>query len=170
MSWWREQGSRPVWQGIATARIKSTEDPGRPASEIVNQVNLSRTTGNNYAGHVHWSMKSLRQNRGGISTLLEKKTYSNAALVPPMPWLSKVQPLSPSLKASGSRKGAQAKWSSVRGAYKYAVQARYGKYWFTVKVLPSSARSLTLAGNPEAIAVSAVDRYGTTSAPSVVTR
>ena len=170
LSWWRAQGSRPVWPGIATARIKSTEDPGRPASEIVNQVNLSRSTGNNYAGHVHWSMKSLRQNRGGISTLLEKNTYSSAALVPPMPWLSKAQPLSPSLKASGSRKGAQAKWSSVRGASKYAVQARYGKYWFTVKVLPASASSLTLTGNPEAIAVSAVDRYGTTSAPSVVAR
>ena len=58
----------------------------------------------------------------------------------------------------------------MRGASKYAVQARYGKYWFTVKVLPASVRNLTLTGNPEAIAVSAVDRYGTTSAPSVVTR
>ena len=45
LSWWRDQGKRPVWPGIATARIKSSEDPGRPASEIINQVNLSRTTG-----------------------------------------------------------------------------------------------------------------------------
>ena len=170
LSWWRGQGSRPVWPGIATARIKSSEDPGRPASEIVNQVNLSRTTGRNYAGHVHWSMKSLRQNRGGISTELAKKTYASAALVPPMPWISKTQPSTPSLKASGSRKGAEAKWSSVRGASKYAIQARYGKYWFTVKVLPASSTSLTLSGSPDAIAVSAVDRYGTTSKPSVVAR
>lgn len=170
LSWWRDQGSRPVWPGIATARIKSTEDPGRPASEIINQVSLSRTTGNNYAGHVHWSMKSLRQNRGGIANLLEKKSYTSDALVPPMPWMSKSQPLSPSLKVSGSRKGAKAQWSSVRGAYKYAIQARYGKNWFTVKVLPASSKSMTLAGSPEAIAVSAVDRYGTTSAPTVVAR
>ena len=170
LSWWRGQGKRPVWPGIATARIKSTEDPGRPASEIINQVNLSRTTGRNYAGHVHWSMKSLRQNRGGISSMLEKKTYTTAALVPPMPWISKTLPPSPTLKASGSRKGTLAKWSPVKGASKYAIQARYGKLWFTVKVLPYSTTSLTLAGEPNAIAVSAVNRYGTTSNPSVVAR
>ena len=170
LSWWRDQGKRPVWPGIATARIKSSEDPGRPASEIINQVNLSRTTGRNYAGHVHWSMKSLRQNRGGISSMLEKKTYTTAALVPPMPWISKTLPPSPTLKASGSRKGTLAKWSSVRGASKYAIQARYGKFWFTVKVLPASTTSLALAGEPNAIAVSAVNRYGTTSYPSVVAR
>lgn len=170
LSWWRGQGRRPVWPGIATARIKSSEDPGRPASEILNQVDLSRTTGNNYAGHVHWSMKSLRENRGGISSALAKKTYANAALVPPMPWISKTQPPTPGLSAKASGKSTYAKWSSVKGAAKYAVQARYGKYWHTVKVLPGSANSLTLAGTPEAIAVSAVDRYGTTSNPSVVAR
>ena len=62
LTWWRQQGQRPVWPGIATSRIKSSEDPGRPASEIVNQLNLTRTVGRNWVGHVHWSMKSLMQN------------------------------------------------------------------------------------------------------------
>lgn len=170
LNWWRAQGSRPVWPGIATARIKSTEDPGRPASEIINQVSLSRTAGRNYAGHVHWSMKSLRQNRGDISTLLGKKTYTTAALVPPMPWMSQNRPATPILKATTSRSGVLAKWSPVRGASKYAIQVRYGKSWYTVKVLPASATALTLAGKPDAIAVSSVDRYGTTSTASVVAR
>ncbi|MBT8045503.1 MAG: family 10 glycosylhydrolase, partial [Verrucomicrobiae bacterium] len=170
LSWWRSQGRRPVWPGIATARIKSTEDPGRPASEIINQVQLSRTTGRNYAGHVHWSMKSLKQNRGGVSSLLTKKTYTTAALVPPMPWMSQAKPASPLLKATGSGSNVLARWSPVRGASKYAIQARYGRLWYTVKVLPASATSLKLSGKPEAIAVRAVDRYGTTSNPSVVAR
>lgn len=170
LSWWRGQGRRPVWPGIATARIKSSEDPGRPASEILNQVQLSRTIGRNYAGHIHWSMKSLRQNRGGISSLLSKHTYTTAALVPPMPWISQTKPATPALRASGSGSGVLASWSPVRGASKYAVQARYGRLWYTVKILPASATNLSLGGKPDAIAVSAVDRYGTTSTPSVVAR
>ncbi len=170
LSWWRGQGRRPVWPGIATSRIKSSEDPGRPASEILNQVQLSRTIGRNYAGHIHWSMKSFRQNRGGISSLLSKHTYTTAALVPPMPWISQAKPATPALRASGSSRGVLASWSPVRGASKYAVQARYGRLWYTVKILPASATNLSLGGKPDAIAISAVDRYGTTSTPSVVAR
>lgn len=170
LSWWRGQGRRPVWPGIATARIKSSVDPGRPASEIINQIKLSRTTGRNYAGHVHWSMKSLRQNRGGVTSLLAKNTYTTAALVPPMPWISKARPHTPVLRASASGRNVTAKWPPIRGASKYAVQTRYGKKWFTLKILPSSITSLTLSGKPDAIAVSSVDRYGTTSIPSVVAK
>lgn len=170
LSWWREQGSRPVWPGIATARINSSEDPGRPASEILNQINLSRTIGKNYAGHVHWSIKSLKQNKGGISKLLVKNTYTTAALVPPMPWISQNKILPPATSVKITRSGTQLSWRKTAGAAKYAVQARYGTGWFTVRILPANTTSLILEGNPEAIAVSSVDRYGTTSNPSVLAR
>ncbi|RYD38079.1 MAG: hypothetical protein EOP87_02275, partial [Verrucomicrobiaceae bacterium] len=54
LSWWRQQGSRPVWPGIATSRINSSEDPGRPASEITSQIDTSRRIGRNWNGHIHW--------------------------------------------------------------------------------------------------------------------
>ena len=170
LSWWRSQGSRPVWPGIATARIKSSEDPGRPASEIVNQVSLSRTVGRNYVGQVHWSMKSLMQNRGGISTALKKGAYHYPALVPPMPWISQKAPAQPSVQASRSGKGVLVRWSRVKGARKYALQARYGKRWYTVRILPASSTSVVLNGSPDAIALSAVDSYGTTSRASVLSK
>ncbi|MDE0825944.1 MAG: family 10 glycosylhydrolase [Akkermansiaceae bacterium] len=170
LTWWRRQGSRPVWPGIATSRIKSTDDPGRPASEIVNQVEYSRTIGRNYAGHVHWSAKALMTSRGGISATLQKSKYQEPALVPPMPWLSKKAPGTPGISAAKSGSGVGLRWSRVAGAAKYAVQARYGKRWTLVKVVPGNLGSLTLSGAPDAIAVSAVDRYGNTSAPAVVGR
>lgn len=170
LNWWRAQGSRPVWPGIATARINSSEDPGRPASEIINQVKLSRTIGRNYAGHLHWSMKSLKQNRGGISAQLAKQAYTTPALVPPMPWMSKTRPHSPTLRAVGAGGGVQVTWGAVKGSAKYAVQARHGKNWSTVKVVPGSVTTLILQGSPDAIAVSSVDRYGSTSTPGVVAR
>ena len=166
LAWWRGEGSRPVWPGVATSRINSKEDPGRPASEIVNQVKLSRTVGRNYVGHVHWSAKALMANRGGISSLLQKNLYQEPALVPPMPWVSKKAPPSPGASASGK----SVRWNRVPTAAKYAVQARYGRTWVLAKVLPAGSTSMSFAKAPDAIAVSAVDRYGTTSAPVVLTR
>ena len=170
LSWWRDQGRRPVWPGIATARIDSSDDPGRPASEIINQVSLSRSIGRNYAGQVHWSMKSLQQNRGGIATSLAKGVYAGEALVPPMPWLSSAKPPTPRASAKGTGSVTKVSWSALSGVSKYAVQARYGQNWYTIKVVPRNTTSISLGGSPDAVAVSSVDRFGTTSSPCVIGR
>ncbi len=170
LEWWRAQGVRPVWPGLATARIKSTEDPGRPASEMVNQLRLSRSVGRNYAGHVHWSAKSLMENRGGITTALSKSIYTHPALVPPMPWLSKTRPQAPRMRASASKGLTLLQWSKVSSATKYVVQARYGSSWNTYAVTHGSRLNVSLRGSPDAIAVSSVDRYGIASDANVVGR
>jgi uncharacterized lipoprotein YddW (UPF0748 family) len=66
LDWWRAQSrGKPVWPGIATDRIGAK----RPAREIMDQIALTRR-GTNSPGHIHWSMKALMQNRGGIADLL----------------------------------------------------------------------------------------------------
>ena len=72
LKWWREQSAagRPIWPGIATDRIGSS----RPASEIAAQIALTRS-GTTNPGHIHWDMKALMQNRGGIADLLRSSTY-----------------------------------------------------------------------------------------------
>ncbi|MFT7304087.1 MAG: uncharacterized lipoprotein YddW (UPF0748 family) [Akkermansiaceae bacterium] len=168
LAWWRSQGTRPVWLGIASARISSTEDPGRPASEIVNQVSLTRSVGKNYVGHVFWSMKSLMNNKGGISNALVKNFYQEPALVPPMPWISNKPPATPNVKASGSGKNVSVTWSPITGCQKYAIQVRVGETWRMRTV--TAGTKITLTGVPDAIAVSAVDRHGNTSPPRVLTK
>lgn len=169
LSWWRQQGSRPVWPGIATARINSSEDPGRPASEIINQIDLSRKIGNNYAGNIQWSAKSLVTNRGGVTTKLAT-TYSRPALVPPMPWLSREAPAVPGAGAELGKGGTFVRWVARDGnTAKIAIQARYGKEWRMVKIVPASGQGLTIP-TADAVAVSAVDRFGNVSAPKVLGR
>jgi len=175
LGWWRQQGSRPVWPGIATTRIGSTEDPGRPASEITRQVELSRSIGKNWAGHIHWSVKGLTQNRGGISNLLAKGAYAQAALVPPMPWLSQKAPGRPAASARGDGQALRVSiQSGDRATARYAVQTRFGTQWRMAGVIPSSRGGIdlpALAGRlPDAVAVSAVDRFGNASAPVVLAR
>jgi len=170
LTWWRSQGNRPVWPGIATSRVNSSEDPGRPASEIVHQVNLSRKIGRNWVGHVHWSAKALMTNKGGVRSALDRSVYQEPALVPPMTWMSEKQPQTPRITARGSGGSTQVSWSRVSNARVYAVQARYGKTWRMVSVVPGGSSRLTLSGNPDAIAVTAVDAFGNAGAPAVLAR
>jgi uncharacterized lipoprotein YddW (UPF0748 family) len=174
LGWWRQQGSRPVWPGIATTRIGGPED-GRPASEITKQVDLSRSIGKNWAGHIHWSVKGLTKNLGGISTMLAKGAYAQPALVPPMPWLSQQAPGRPGASATGNGSSLRVTFQSGdRATSRYAVQARFGNQWRMVKIVSAGLKSVDLPGLagrlPDAVAVSAVDRFGNSSTPVVLAR
>jgi uncharacterized lipoprotein YddW (UPF0748 family) len=79
LNWWRAQsGGRPVWPGIATERIGSK----RPAREIIEQIALTRRDTSS-PGHIHWSMKALLRNQGGIDNLLRAGPYDEKAQLPP---------------------------------------------------------------------------------------
>ena len=78
LNWWRAQSNgRPVWPGIATERIGSK----RPAREIIEQIALTRR-GTSSPGHIHWSMKALLRNQGGIDNLLRAGPYAEKAEPP----------------------------------------------------------------------------------------
>ncbi len=73
LNWWRAQSrGKPIWPGVATDRIGAT----RPAREIVAQIALTRD-GTTAPGHIHWSMKALMQDRGGIGQLLRSGPYAD---------------------------------------------------------------------------------------------
>lgn len=79
LDWWRAQShGKAVWPGIATERIGSK----RPAREIIEEIALTRR-GTSSPGHLHWSMKALMQNQGGIDDLLEAGPYAEKAEPPP---------------------------------------------------------------------------------------
>jgi uncharacterized lipoprotein YddW (UPF0748 family) len=78
LNWWRAQShGTPIWPGIATERIGSK----RPAREIVEQIEMTRR-GTESPGQIHWSMKALMRNQGGIDRLLEDGPYAEKAALP----------------------------------------------------------------------------------------
>jgi uncharacterized lipoprotein YddW (UPF0748 family) len=165
LTWWRQQGSRPVWPGIATERIGGSEDR-RPASEITNQIDLSRRIGNNWNGHIHWSAKSLVTNRGGIATKLAS-TYTQPAAVPPMPWISSGAPAAPGVSASVQGGNTVVRWTPDAKTAKVAVQGLNGGTWRTM-VIASAANGQACIPKSDAIAVTALDRFGNSSPPKVL--
>ena len=79
LDWWRAQSNgKSVWPGIATERIGSK----RPAREIIEQIALTRRD-TSVPGHIHWSMKALLRNQGGIDDLLRSGPYAEKAELPP---------------------------------------------------------------------------------------
>lgn len=79
LDWWRAQSrGAAVWPGIETGRV----GPNRTAQEIVDQIALTRR-GAASPGHIHWSMKSLMENRGGVADLLRRSSYAEKADPPP---------------------------------------------------------------------------------------
>lgn len=79
LDWWRAQSrGAAVWPGIETGRV----GVNRTAQEMVDQIALTRR-GTASPGHIHWSMKSLMENRGGVAELLRRTSYVEKADQPP---------------------------------------------------------------------------------------
>lgn len=81
LAWWRAQSRGvPVWPGIATERIGGQ----RPAREIIDQIALTRRAvpGGQAPGHLHWSMKALMRNQGGVADQLQTGPYRDRASPP----------------------------------------------------------------------------------------
>ncbi len=176
MQWWSSLTSaRPVWPGIASSRINSSEDPGRPASEIGRQIDYSRSLAKQSAGQLYWSWKSLAQNRGGVKRELASR-YGSAALPPAMPWLNRTPPARPAQVVATPRgSNVTLAWTpGDRYARKWFVQARIGGYWYGICTLPGSQTRVTLTpamiGAADRLAVRAVTAYGTSGEALVLAR
>jgi uncharacterized lipoprotein YddW (UPF0748 family) len=172
VAWWARQNTsrRHLWPGIATERIDSSVDPGRPASEMIRQIALTRGSHSaGSAGHCHWSIKALTQNRGGINSLLLKECYQEKALVPACPWLGKDPPAKPSARMERSTSGGGAivlKWSPDPAVRFWSVQIRQAGRWSLFAVLPKSRESLTLPGDCDAAAIRGISPSGVASQPA----
>ncbi len=154
--WWQEQNHRAdhrathLWPGLATDRIKGTDDPERPPTEILRQMELSPT------GHVHWNLGALMQDRGGLNKLLTDGPYAQAALVPASPWLNPERPPMPSnVKFTRQQERITLSWDpavapSVRW---WIVQRKTDTGWNLAGVLPVNLLEFRTPAGSAALAV-----------------
>lgn len=175
MQWWSSVNPhRPVWPGIASVRINSTEDPGRPASEIGNQIDVARKLARQSSGQIFWSWRSLGSDRGGVQKVLAKR-YKGFSLPPSMPWCKDTMPARPTLSAQDNGKTVVLNWQTPdKLARKWVVQAGSSKGWYTVCVLPAGQRKVTLPvsffKNASRIAVRPISACGRTGPAAVLAR
>jgi uncharacterized lipoprotein YddW (UPF0748 family) len=191
LDYWHAENTmqRHLWPGIYTTRIQpagATMKSWEP-QEIVNQITLTRSrtpTQPMTTGHVHFSMVGLTQNRRGVSDEL-KKIYAGAALVPASPWLAYgKKPSLDKVQLSISRdKMRPNKIMLVTQVGNFdrrfahtAVQWKTDGKWDTMLTAMGGDVSMKevmldeLAGLPDVVVITFVDRFGQQSPPLRVTR
>lgn len=173
LGWWAEENrhGRHLWPGLYTS--KTGFDEPMPAQEIIDEIEATRAQ-RGAEGHVHFSIKALRDNDGGVADRL-RETYAEPALIPATPWRAgdRPPPGAPTIRGVADRAGSFA-FEPARGERPrlWVVQKRCGDTW-TTAIVEGGMRGVTVRPDEagvaaDALAVSAVDRFGRQGPPAVV--
>jgi len=163
LEWWQQQNVRGVhiWPGVASSRVASGRPNSVPAMEIIDQIAESRRI-LPFPGTIHFSMRSLMENRGGLADRLKEGPYSNIALAPRFERLGSVGPPVPAIRMSGSiLERARPLTPDERW---WVISTRSGSRWETV-ILPATFTTYTLVERADEVMVFAVSRTGIESSP-----
>ncbi len=164
LAWWAGENrkGRHLWPGDIPSRVTGT-DRGWPASEIVAQVKATREQ-KGAGGNIHFSMKTLMADRGGVATAL-REVYAEPALVPASTWLSDRMPERPRVEWSKEKeRPALVIQPGKEPVRLYVVRSRVGEKW-TIRILPGGdgRQAVAFEKKPDQVAVTAIDRVGNES-------
>ncbi|MEN1679295.1 MAG: family 10 glycosylhydrolase [Planctomycetota bacterium] len=171
LEWWSRQNplGRPLWPGNYTSRV-SDEPDGKgkwAAAELVEQVRLTQAFGA-ASGNIHFSMKALAKNYGGVADALLAGPYARPALPPVLESLDlpPADSSPPRVQAYGKKLVFEPRPMDLH----WVVQANTDGQWVDQiltagkPVLDLSVAGLTDADSGEFV-VRSVDRYGRESEP-----
>ncbi|NQV51138.1 MAG: family 10 glycosylhydrolase [Candidatus Marinimicrobia bacterium] len=174
LGWWVGENfhNRNLWPGLFTSKIKDEAD----ALENFSQIMITRGMVPDGPGNVHFSMKALQKNYGGIADILLKGPYAEPVLIPPSPWLDDQPPAAPLVELEIRDGNVRLNWlhENPSDVYRWVVYLQRGKLW-TYQILLSEEEGLILPymirsedgmTPPEVldkIAVTALDRLGNES-------
>ena len=141
LGWWSGQNThkRNLWPGLFTSRVEDEAS----ANENFSQIMITRGMVPDAPGNVHFSMKALMRNYGGISDVLMKGPYTRRALVPPSPWLDNTAPAPPLVELDLAEGNANIHWlhEDVQDVHAWVIYLQRGDEW-TYEIL--TADHLTL--------------------------
>ena len=166
LKWWESENTfnRHLWPGLNTVEVKAAHKP----TEIVNQINATRSIVPNSPGAVHWSIAGLTKNPDMLATIANGP-YKEKALVPTSSWLKSNPLLAPTLLVTKEQNKVFVKWlhQQPEQVRNFVLYTQYGSTWdleilnadITSKEIQLSKNGIPLKG----IAIRAVDRLGNES-------
>jgi uncharacterized lipoprotein YddW (UPF0748 family) len=148
----------PIRPGLFSSGVADDDDRWT-AEEIVHQIGLARARPG-VDGHVHFSLSALAANRGGLGDALRSGPYAQAALVPRRAGTaaSSEGPPAPRLVPSWWGHFELLSLQPQRSRWHAIWQLRDDRWLFSVQ--PASEPRLVVAGNTNALVISAVDAQG----------
>jgi uncharacterized lipoprotein YddW (UPF0748 family) len=163
LGWWAGENAkgRHLWPGNIPSRVTGGNE-GWPAKELADQIAVTRKQPG-ATGNVHFSMKPLMRNSGGVADAIGKM-YAEPALPPASPWLFGATPPAPRFEVKGGKVAILSAESDRKaGARHYAIAARTASGW-TTRPIPASKNQSDLPDGTLEVAVAAIDRVGNQSA------
>ena len=172
--WWNTQNkaNRHLWPGIYTSRVGGADGKSWPAKEIVAQIWVTRAQEGS-EGNVHFSMKALQRNAGGIADALRTNAYQQPALVPASPWLASSEDESQtepkfSIKKSGGEWVVDLETDPSNPPWLWIVRSKYAGKWHIeivpggelVRPLYHGKQQKSRKNPPAMVVVSTVNRIG----------
>lgn len=168
LDWWLAQNAtgKHVWPGLATYRVGDGTATAFGATEIPDQIRLTRSRGAG-PGHLLYNATTTLKRSGGAVAASLAPLYPSRALVPASPWLDPTAPPPPTVAVAGRMvqitpgAGEAARW--------WLLRVRTGGSWST-RLLFGDQRSITLDIEPERVLVNAVDQAGNASSAGAWSR
>lgn len=173
--WWSGENvhKRHLWPGVASSRILSSEDPKRPASETIRQIDITRSIAATRmgSGHIHWSISSIRDNRGGLRSLLGR-SYASTPIIPASPWLGQSSPGEIWVAPKDEGRTVLLQFRSNPGARWRIVQTKATptSAWRTLRMIPATQSAFRISGSPAEIAIRNLSPTGVLSPQTVIKR
>jgi uncharacterized lipoprotein YddW (UPF0748 family) len=160
LDWWAQQNvkHRHLWPGIAATRGVTT---AWKANEIPEQIRLMRKEPG-ADGYIFYNATSLFGDGARAQELrrdLLTSFYQESALVPASPWLGRAGPGKPNLSVTEVSNGLRLQWNTTgtNSVRWWVVQTKSHSDWKT-EIVPAEISSRVIAGRPEVVAVTAIDR------------
>ncbi len=129
LGWWTGENhkNRNIWPGLFTSRISDSAG----ALENINQIMTVRGFVPEGPGHIHFSMKALMEDRGGVSTSLKNGPYTRPALVPVSRWLDAEPPEEPIVSLTVESDSVQVAWDhpQPQDVFRWVLYMQYGDRW-----------------------------------------
>ncbi len=172
--WWASENTkeRHLWPSLYTSRInQQSADPTKNwiPDEIMKQITVTRERAHNPGiatpGQIHFSLKVMLENRGGINKAL-MASYDKPALIPETTWSSDPAFTKASwnaMVASDAQKTALAwqPWDLPQMPSRWVLWVRRNNEW-TTTILPGTRGGETIdTTGADAIALAPVSRTGT---------
>ena len=169
LDWWVGQNTmhRHLWPGNAPYRVRA-DAQNWPPGEIVDQIALTRANAG-ATGNVHFSMRSLMSNRGGVADAIQQRAYTTFALPPRTPWLDAAPPAAPAVTYIANERRLTIEEPAGEVPLWYVIHKRVDDEW-TTDVIGAVERDHMLSDEalPDALVVIAIDRNGNESRPSTI--
>lgn len=156
LDWWAAENTkkRHLWPGLYTSRVTGAEKGWLP-KEVADQIALTRKR-KDANGVVHFSMKALLNNTGGVADEVAK-VYAEPALVPETPWLAEGKaPAKPDCSLAGGTLTVKTA-ADVRFV---VVQSLVGETWRVSVYGPQDGVVAIPLGDAKRAVVTALDRVG----------